>query len=166
MPKLAAPYSVRDVSASRATSFDTKIVIGMGSGGPQKPEGNYYRCSNGYTGTNADFDPYNVYYNGSLTLEWTGTPPCTPYTAPRNGSLAIGKMILPEKGNISRAPWDSNPYYFSFFSPEKFDNCSKTISPDCAPNINVYSSVSTLYWSQVNILLLCSLLHTSTSQPS
>jgi hypothetical protein len=68
MPKLAAPYIVRDVSASYATSFDTKIAIGMGSGGPQKPEGNYYRCSNGYTGTNADFDPYNVYYNDLLRL--------------------------------------------------------------------------------------------------
>lgn len=93
--------------------------------------GPFSNTSGPYVNTNWQFDILDVYYNGSfsITLEpnetdsrYSSCPEITSQTIP-DYYLRVGPQ---SRNNITREPYDSNPFYFAFGLTIRSVNCPAT----------------------------------------
>jgi hypothetical protein len=79
---------------------------------------------------------------------------CRPNLDPRPAALRIGQLASSGSPNVTRATWDNNTFFVSFdtLDPDD-DHCQRGVTDEhhCPPSLRMYSSTSSLYWTQVGV---------------
>ncbi|KAH6683939.1 hypothetical protein B0J14DRAFT_1846 [Halenospora varia] len=144
---LAGPPSENDpIPKNETCGLEYESVFGT-----RRADQNYAGCShrNSYTSL---FTSYDVYYTGSVTVQWNGNAPCKANNGPsanNRGTLRIGQMQHPTMSNVTRAFWDNNPFWYSFKSwNSSACGVASDNTKECPPGIDARSGNDQYWWGQ------------------
>jgi hypothetical protein len=104
-----------------------------------------------------DFAAHDIFYNGSITLEYTtfnGSKTCQPFLGARDATFSIGQMDLASNSSISRSSWDNNPFYMNLAPRDEvgsYPGCDASSGKrqNCPALLRLASSETDYWWTQV-----------------